>query len=52
MDWGISAVIIAVIAFVSTCITDSKLKKLNNKIAELEKSAEVMNDDGGNHTDT
>lgn len=51
IDWGLSGVIIAVIAFVSTCITDAKMKKLTNKVAELEKSAEVINDDGGNDTD-
>lgn len=51
IDWGVSAVIIAVIAFVSTFITDSKMKKLSNKVAELEKAAEVVNDDGGNDTD-
>ena len=51
IDWGVSAVIIAVIAFISTCITDSKMKKLSNKVAEREKAAEVVNDDGGNDTD-
>lgn len=47
IDWGLSGVIVAVIAFVSTCITDAKMKKLTNKVAELEKAAEVVNNDRG-----
>lgn len=50
IDWGLSGVIIAIIAFVSNMITDAKVKKLTNKVAALEKSAEVINDDGGNDT--
>lgn len=54
IDWGLSSAIVAVIAFVSNMITDTKLKKLSNKVAELEKSlvpVEDSDDDGGN-TDT
>lgn len=56
IDWGISGVIVAVIAFVVSEITEVKLKRLTNKVVELEKAlaekpAEVMTDDGGNSAD-
>ena len=51
IDWGMSAAIVAVIAFVCNTITDTKLKKLSNKVVELEKAlvpVEGSEDDGGN----
>ena len=54
IDWGLSAALVAVIAFVCSQITEVKLKKLSNKVAELEKAlapVEDKDDDGGN-TDT
>lgn len=54
IDWGLSGAIVAVIAFVSSMLTDTKLKKLSNKVAELEKAlvpVEGSDNDGGNSDD-
>ena len=45
MDWGFSAVIVAVITFICTQVTDSKVKKLNDRIAQLESSTSKLYDD-------
>lgn len=36
MDWGLSAAIVAVIAFIVTQVIDGKVKKLNDRIATIE----------------
>lgn len=38
MDWGLSAAIVAVIAFITTQLIDGKVKKLNDRIATVEAS--------------
>lgn len=49
MDWGLSAVIIGLVAFISNMLTDIKLKKLSNTVAEMQKrlNSEEMDNDGG-----
>lgn len=48
IDWGLSAIIIAVITFVSSMITDTKLKRLTNKCALLEKQVNDLAEDSTN----
>ncbi len=40
IDWGLSAAIIAVIAFVCNCFTDAKVKRLTKRISEYEAKTE------------
>ncbi len=51
MDWGLSAAIVAVIAFICNCFTDAKVKRLTKRISEYEAKiekpeTEVGADDG------
>jgi len=58
IDLGLSAGIVALVAFISNMITDAKLKRLTNRLAELEKKLEpyigvegVIDDNGSTDTD-
>lgn len=57
IDWGLSAAIVAAVAFISNMITDAKLKRLTNRLAELEKKLDsicvegVIDDNGITDTD-
>ena len=42
MDWGLCGTIIAVIAFIATQMNESKIKKLNDRVAKTEKNVEPL----------
>lgn len=42
IDWGLSAAIISVVAFVCTQVSDHKVKVLNDRIAKLEKENSAL----------
>lgn len=45
IDWGLSAIIVALITFVCTQVTENRVKKLNDRIAQLENNFSKFNDD-------
>ncbi len=45
MDWGLSAVIIGLVAFISTMLTDLRVKKLTNSLSELQQKLKPITDE-------
>ncbi len=45
MDWGLSAVIIGLVAFISNMLTDVRVKKLTNSLSELQQKLKPITDE-------
>lgn len=43
IDWGLSAALVAIIAFVVTQVNEHKVKKLNDRVAQAEKNIDKLN---------
>ena len=42
IDWGVSAAIMAVVTFIVTQVNDHKIKKLNDRIAKIEREYSAL----------